>query len=75
MIGQRYVFSSNFYLGWVIVGFAWTWIASITVIFLPVVEAREGISRILNGMINGVPVKTEQKSIDLSSVGSAEEVN
>ena len=66
MIGQRYVFSEGFFSAWVIIGFAWTWIAAITVIFLPVIEAREGISRVFRGIMNGGPVDDDKAAADTS---------
>lgn len=54
MLGQKYVFTWQFFTLWVSVGFVWALIASVICIFYPIVEAREGIMVILRGMVEDI---------------------
>ena len=42
MMGQGYIYSWQFFSAWVGIGFAWTWIAALTVTILPVYESWGG---------------------------------
>jgi hypothetical protein len=54
MLGEKYVFTWQFFTLWVSVGFIWALIASAVCIFYPIVEARAGILVILKGMVEDV---------------------
>ncbi|KAJ1554108.1 hypothetical protein HK096_004985, partial [Nowakowskiella sp. JEL0078] len=68
MFFSKYVFSEGFFTGWVAFGMAWAILASIVVIFLPIVESFSGILGMLKGMGGDLTgkkqVPTEEKKAD-----------
>ena len=48
MLGERYVYSMQFFGLWVAVGFIWTWVAAFIVIFYPIIESCSGTMAICN---------------------------
>jgi Na+/proline symporter len=51
MLGQKYVFSYQFFTGWVVVGFTWTWMAGLFVSLFPIYESKDGIMSVISGII------------------------
>ncbi|KAG7194990.1 uncharacterized protein KQ657_004102 [Scheffersomyces spartinae] len=50
MYGSKYVFSKQFFTGWVTVLFIWLWFSAFMVIIYPVYESRDGIRTTFRGM-------------------------
>lgn len=50
MLGERYVYSMQFFGLWVAVGFIWTWVAALIVIFYPIIESCSGTMAIFKRM-------------------------
>ncbi|KAJ3202698.1 hypothetical protein HDU82_007170 [Entophlyctis luteolus] len=46
---SNYVFTKGFFTGWIAFGFLWAAIAAVTVIFLPLIEARQMLLQLLAG--------------------------
>ncbi|KAI8807926.1 Sodium:solute symporter family-domain-containing protein [Cladochytrium replicatum] len=63
MYFSNYVFSSGFFTGWVVVGFTWAWIASITIIGLPLWESRDGFGRMVAGIWADITGKRRSKLV------------
>jgi SSS family transporter len=57
MYASGYVFSRDFFTGWVILGLVWTIIAACVVTFYPIIESRKGIMTIIKGMITDLSGK------------------
>jgi hypothetical protein len=51
MLGEKYVFTWQFFTLWVSVGFIWALIASAVCIFYPIIEAKDGIMIICKGIV------------------------
>jgi len=79
--GTNYIFSRNFFTGWIVVTFLWAWFAALVIIFLPLWEGRKGIvllfSRVLNFLagkpmllIEGVNAGASYKATEEPPVGS-----
>lgn len=50
MYGTKYVFSRNFFTGWVVVGIIWIFFSGFTVIVYPLYEGRRGLYTTLRGL-------------------------
>jgi hypothetical protein len=50
MFGTGYIFSAEFFTGWVVVGILWLFISCTMVVFLPVFESRRTIVRTAGAM-------------------------
>jgi hypothetical protein len=81
MFGNGYVFSKNFFTGWVIVGIIWVFSAFVCVGIYPVWEGRESMGRVIKAIlsditgkrhpgvyqINGVNIETVESEVPKST--------
>ncbi|EJT97150.1 Na+/solute symporter [Dacryopinax primogenitus] len=51
LYGTNYVFSREFFTGWIVVAFLWAWFAAIVIICLPLVEGRKALSSLFSKLI------------------------
>ncbi|KAI8912741.1 Sodium:solute symporter family-domain-containing protein [Gorgonomyces haynaldii] len=54
---SNYVFTSSFFTGWIVFGMLWTIIASVVIIFYPIIESRRGIMQIIYGILDDLQGK------------------
>jgi len=75
MLGERYIFTWQFFTAWVIVSFAWAWVAAICVIVWPIAESLGGIQKIFTGISVGHQVEmVEQKDVKPNPTADATEI-
>lgn len=78
LYGTGYVFSRNFFTGWVVVGFLWLFLSCGVVVFLPVFESRSTILRTSSAIYKDLlalggkraPVMTHGKDGEASGTSS-----
>lgn len=67
LYGSGYIFSRNFFIGWTVVVFVWSWVAALSIWCLPLWEARASFAVVFRGLLDrhkiqqsiGVEVESE----------------
>ncbi|CAM0141407.1 unnamed protein product [Umbelopsis sp. WA50703] len=78
MFGSQYVFSREFFTGWVVVSIIWVFCSTCAVAIYPVIESRASIATVFRGIFNDLSnlgrSKNSSESTSIASSGDQAEV-